>query len=333
MFEYNHLMKWRPALLTTSLCLTVLLLVACSTPAADRELSPVAATAAIEVEGETVTVIETVEVEVVEEELVEEPVLPTEVIQPQPTALPSLAPTQEIIVIQVTSAPVVRDFRLIELTWPSHILLGDSDEVRLTFNPSQDSVEVIVEDATDEGQTVERAVSVRHIEGYQTTAAAVLDGVGFDVSPAGEQSWAVTPGEPLVWRWTVAPQQSGRQHLAITLILRWTPLENPALSVRESVILSKGLDIPVLLPAETGSSSGLMIGVMAAATGAGLILIFALRYRPQAGRRQVSGHAVTVGVPNRELSIEPQPDIELVEPELEILQALFSRYQRLVLEQ
>jgi hypothetical protein len=322
MLEYNSCMNRRQLILITSTTLIVLALSACSPGAIEAPAPQPTAPLTQLIEGSEVP---SGFVDIT-------PVVATA----QPTAVatqvPTQVPTEEAIVIRVTTQPIINDVRLIEMSWPSHIILGDSAEVRLTFNPSTGSVDVVVEDATAEGQIVEHIVSVRHLEGYQTRAAALLDGVGFAVSPAGEQSHIVTPGEPLVWRWTVAPQQRGQQHLGVTLMLRWTPVNDPARVARESVIYSKGLDIPVYLPARTGPEPLMIGGILFFALLAAGTLLLALRRRPRREAVGLSAQPIASAEPNPALSIELHPDIDLTSSERQVLKSLFKRYDRVVLE-
>lgn len=232
-------------------------------------------------------------------------------------------PTSTPPLVEPDRTPLV-EARLVELEWPSRLRLGDSDVVRLTLIPSIDGYTV----QTDfpEHSTELQAVQVNRPDGYDLYAAARLDGVGFLVAPSGEQAQFLPPGETLTWQWSLQPRSAGQHRLAVTILLRWIPQPGYSNRLRENVVYSRGLDIQVgsffgftRAQAMAGGLLGLLLG--GGLCLAGLVL-------PAAPPRQDSPSVV----PNLQLAIEPHPGLDLSPPEESLLQAIFRRYTRLVLE-
>ncbi len=112
----------------------------------------------------------------------------------------------------------------------------------------------------------------------------------------------------------------------MTLLLRWIPPAGVAGPVRQAQVYTRGLDVDVTSffgltrgQAMTGGFFGLLFG-------AGLCLI-ALVMAPT--RLKPVAHLET---PNIELAIEPAPGLSFTAEERILLQTIFRRYARLVLE-
>ena len=280
----------------------------------------------------TEVVVEEVEV-ILTETVVEEPV-PAETAEPgalpsptwppspipQPTSLPA---TQEIIPTAIPPTPVIEQ-RMVELEWPPRLRLGDSDFVRLTLLPVDDGYTVTTE--FSDHQTITQTVQVQQESGYALAAVAWLDGVAFEISPAEGQEYSLVPGQEVTWRWSLQPQQAGRQRLSINLLLRWIPLSTSGLLPHETVAFSRSLEVQVVSffgltrgQAMTGGLLGLFIG-----SGLSVVAL--------TGVGQPARAALRVLDPNPALVLEPRPDMKLTNSEAGLLRALFGRYARLVME-
>lgn len=130
---------------------------------------------------------------------------------PAPTSPPAL-PTE----------PAKGEMHIVQVEWPLQMRMGKSDVARLALVPSSQGYTLVTE--YPEHQVVTQTVTVHQTSGYELFAVARLDGVGFDISPSGEQTQYLPPAEGLSWRWSLTPRQPGRQRLSITLILRWVPV-------------------------------------------------------------------------------------------------------------
>lgn len=215
--------------------------------------------------------------------------------------------------------------RLVELEYPQQMRLGDSDIIRLSIMPTQEGYTLTLE--FPEHTALTRTVDVRRHPGYDLSVVARLDGVGFDLSPQGEQINALPPGEEVTWRWTLTPRAAGQQRASVSLILRWTPQAGTAGSVRESLIYSKGININVtaLLGMTTAQAAangfvGLLLG-----GGMGMLAVVSRR-------RVILPSPLRTSAPNEALVIEPSPGLDLPAEDEALTRALFRRYARLVIQ-
>jgi hypothetical protein len=256
-----------------------------------------------------------------------------------PAATPAIpAPTQAISppteAPPPTAAPSPTPFieeRLVEVEWPSHLRLGESDVLRLSLVPSGEGY--VAQAEFEEHPIATQAAPIRHVPGYTLLGIARLDGVGFDISPSGEQRRIITPGEVMTWRWTLAAHKPGKHRLTVNLTLRWEPETGVTGPVSESLAYGRGLDVQVesILgmtqpQAVTASLFGLLFGVGLG----GFALIY--RRQPQAPRGLQRGAALRQETPNPRLAIELGPSIHLAAEEQRLTQALFSRYSRVLVE-
>ena len=173
-------------------------------------------------------------------------------------------------------------------------------------------------------------VQVERIAGYDLWAVARLDAVGFQFSPQGEQARSLPQGEPVTWVWTLRPLAPGQQRMSVSLLVRWVPAPGTGPgtggSTRQAEVYPRGLDVAV--PSFFGLSRGLAMtgGFLGLLVGGGLCLL-ALVALPQPSRPYLES-----ALPNPDLAIEPAPGISLPDDVRRLLQVLFRRYARLVLE-
>lgn len=229
-----------------------------------------------------------------------------------PIRLPSTTPTS------------LAEPRVLELEWPPQMRLGDSDVIRLALIPS-DAGYVVTTEFPDH-TTLTNTITVTRPGGYDLFGIARLDAAGFSVAPEGEQALTLPVNESVTWRWTITPRGAGQHRLSITLALRWSPQAGNPNTPIVTQVYSRALQIQVL------SFFGLTPGQ---ATGAGLTgLVFggvlslplaAYLLRPRRPR-------LLTARPNAALVIEPHPAFKLDTEESALLQTLFRRYARLVLE-
>jgi hypothetical protein len=205
--------------------------------------------------------------------------------------------------------------------------LGDSDIVRIALIPSQEGYTITTE--FSEHQAVTRTVQVQRPAGYAVSAIGRMDGVGFDVAPAGEQERALPPGESVTWRWTLTPRSAGQQRFVVSLALHWVPAPGTQGAARESSIFSKGLTVNVtsLLGMTTAQAATTGLLGMVIGSGFGAVALAA-----QASRRRPLRALLRAQEPNAALVIETHPGIAIPPNEAALLKTLFRRYARLVVE-
>ncbi len=213
---------------------------------------------------------------------------------------------------------------MVELEWPASLRLGESDLVRLSIVPFQGGYVVKAEFPEHDVQST--PVTVTRQAGYTLSGVARLDGVGFEISPPGDQVQPLPVDQTVTWRWTLQPRAAGQQRLSILLNLVWTP-ENAALGTARLVqAYSRGMDVQVVSFLGLSQPQALAAGFFSLLAGLGLSL-GAVVLRPQVGRSRLQ-----ILAPNPELVIELHPSLRLADDETVILKGLFGHYGRLVLE-
>jgi hypothetical protein len=216
--------------------------------------------------------------------------------------------------------------RLVELEWPQRLRLGESDVVRLALIPGEEGY--LLTSEFPEHQVLTQTLAIKRPAGYELWAAARLDGVGFDISPAGETSQSLPPNERAEWRWSLAARQAGRQRLSVTLLLNWEPAAGTALPRLERQVFSRGLEIQVATVFGLTQAQAFAGGLTALLFGGGLSLYALLA----PGRRGAALAGLRLAEPNPAVQIEARPGIDLSAAEQGLFQALFDRYARLLLE-
>jgi hypothetical protein len=324
-------------LLISLLMFSIILLAACS--AATPEQEAVSKTEMVEGEVEAPMDEEPAAEEPAVEEpaeaeppVEEEPVAPT----PQPTATQAAQPTAAPTISVAPATPLVEE-RLIEVEWPERLYLGDSDVVRMALIPSAVGYTLTTE--FPDHTTTTQDVPIVRPEGYELLAVGRLDGVGFTISPAKEQISSLPLEQPVTWHWSLTPVQPGQQRLTISLLLRWDPLPDTVGIRREAVAYSKGLDVRVNSFFGMSRGQTLNTALVGLAVG-GSLIFFAAIYRVPFGSRyakkkiQMSdvGIPAQIREPNPALEIEIPAGLILNTEETILLQSLFQRYHRLLIQ-
>ena len=248
---------------------------------------------------------------------------------PAATAPPYLTAAPTSIAYPTTLAPTptaIVEAHVVEVEWPPQMRLGDSDLVRLALMPSKEGYVVTTE--FPEHQVVTSTVAVARPGGYDLSAVARLDGVGFDLAPAGEQVQGLPVDTPVTWRWTLTPRSAGRQRLSLTLTLRWTPQAGRAGGVLDTRIYSRGIEIQVSSFLGLTTSQATLTGVAGLFFGGTLGLpLTAFLLRPRRALQRARARQ-----PDAALALEVHPGLTLEAEEQALLRAIFGRYGRLVVE-
>lgn len=232
---------------------------------------------------------------------------------PPPTPTAAVNPTSP------ATAPAPTDSaeaRLVELEWPTRMRLGDSEGVRLALIPSAGGYTATVE--FPDNTVITQAITISQIGGYTLYGVARLDGVGFQIAPAAEQVVPLPLGEPVVWRWTLTPRSAGQHRLTVDLRLRWV-----GATTRETQVYSKALTVDVLSFLGLSIGQAMWFGVLGLMVGGGAsVAAFTVRLRPRPERPR----------PNTALALDAPPGLAFSAHERTLLQALFRRYARVVVE-
>jgi hypothetical protein len=179
-----------------------------------------------------------------------------------------MAPTA--IAVQPTPTAIVEE-RLVELEWPPRMRMGESDVVRLSLVPYEDGY--VVEAEFEEHTIQSQETPLQRPHGYDLFAIARLDGVGFIISPQGDRTLAVLPGEKAEWRWSITPNAAGQQRLSVGLSLRWEPQDGSVEGIRqEAYAYGSGMDVQVTTFLGLGRPQAMGGGVAGLLVGGGLSL-------------------------------------------------------------
>jgi hypothetical protein len=236
----------------------------------------------------------------------EEPVQPT----------PALVPPQE-----PGSLPEILEERTVEMEWPDTLRLGDSDVIRLAIVPTAEGY--MVEAEFPEHQTQQRAIQFERPAGYDLYAAAALQGISFEIVPAGEQVRQLRQGETASWYWSLASNQAGRHRLALTLTLRWVDRASGAM-VRETQVFSRAMNVQVTsffgMSFQRVQRIGMgLLGFVAFVIGWGFMR-----------RKRQTGQAIRTTQPGQKVVVESSPVLQLSNEHARLLKALFASYARLL---
>jgi hypothetical protein len=237
---------------------------------------------------------------------------------------PAPAPAQEEP-IQPTAGvgppPEILEDRTIEMEWPETLRLGDSDVIRLAIVPAAGGY--IVEAEFPDHQIQQRAIQFERPAGYDLYAAAVLEGIAFEITPTGEQVWQLRPEETASWYWSLAANKAGRHRLALTLTLRWVDSASGAM-VREVQVFSRAMNVQVTsffgMSFQRAQQIGMgLLGFVAFVIGWGFMR-----------RKRLAGQVTRMAQPGQKVVLESVPGLHLSNEHARLLKALFAPYARLL---
>lgn len=245
------------------------------------------------------------------------------------TETPAVEPTTAPLPLpQNTPVPtpaIQQEPRIVELEWPPHMRLGDSDLVRVSLIPSQTGYTLSTE--FQGNQVVTTAVQVKRPENAAVSVIGSLQGIGFSISPASEQRIALPENEPVTLRWSISPRQAGQQRLTLSLLFEWA---KDGSAVASSQAFSRGMSVQVeSIMGMTAAQAG-TLGVLGLALGAGL---GGLAWMMGRRRNTALPDEITVATKaNANTAIEPHHEIILRDDEQQLLRAVFRKYARVSVE-
>jgi hypothetical protein len=221
---------------------------------------------------------------------------------------------------QPTGEPELIEEHTVEMEWPQGLSLGDSDVIRLTLRPHQDGY--LVEAEFAEHQTQQREIFFERPAGYDLFGAARLEGVSFDITPAGNQIVQLLPGDSATWYWSLTAKAAGQQRLALTLALQWVDRSSGSIA-RETQVFSRAVNVQVTSPLTV---SGRMLQI-----GLGLLsfILLVIIFR-HVRHRQDANQPILRSRPSRQVVLERIPGLQLSKEHAHLLTALFSQYARLM---
>jgi len=141
-------------------------------------------------------------------------VAPTQA-QSAETAIPTSPP------IVVTAQPAIPERRLLTLEFPPRIRAGDSDIIRLTLQVDESgniTPTAIVEGNVITGEVIEIP---NLYETHHVIAEARFDVAGMQVAPPDLSSQTLSPGQTVMFLWSIRPDEVGIYRGTVWLFLRF----------------------------------------------------------------------------------------------------------------
>lgn len=173
----------------------------------------------------------------------------------EPSELPETpTPAASLPEPQASPAPAqLLERRRLVWEWPAQLREGDADVVDLRLK--MDAQGTLTPTAQVGGHVVEgEGVEIPNLyDTHNLVVEARLDLVGFEMTPQGEVSEPLRPGEEVVFRWTVRCKEAGNYRGTLWVALNLVPKAGGD-SIRQ-VLLAAPVDIEVRsvwgLPAQT----------------------------------------------------------------------------------
>lgn len=123
--------------------------------------------------------------------------------------------------INSTAQPAIPERRYLALEYPPRIRAGDSDVVRLTLN--MDDAGNITPTAVIEGNVVTgEVIEIPNLyETHHVVVEASFDIAGVQVSPPDLSSQTLSPGQSVMFFWSIRPAEVGTYRGTVWLFLRF----------------------------------------------------------------------------------------------------------------
>ncbi len=138
-------------------------------------------------------------------------------VAPVPTSVVSTSQPS----INSTAQPAIPERRYLALEYPPRIRAGDSDIVRLTLN--MDDAGNITPTAVIEGNVVTgEVIEIPNLyETHHVVVEASFDIAGVQVSPPDLSSQTLSPGQSVMFFWSIRPAEVGTYRGTVWLFLRF----------------------------------------------------------------------------------------------------------------
>lgn len=141
---------------------------------------------------------------------------------PSPTEMASAPPTAQPL---PTQPPAILEARRVTLEWPPKIRVGDSDVIRLTLEVDEQGNLTPTAQIAGHETRAETVFIPDLYDTHNILAEARLDMSGVQVTPAGEVSEPLAPGQAVSFFWSVKPEEVGAYRGTIWVHLRFIPLD------------------------------------------------------------------------------------------------------------
>jgi len=142
--------------------------------------------------------------------------------EPPPAIAATQGPSSEVVPTVIAPLPpAIPERRLLALEFPPRIRAGDSDIVRLTLN--MDDAGNITPTAVIDGNVVTgEVIEIPNLyETHHVVVEASFDIAGIQVSPPGLSSQTLSPGQSVMFFWSIRPVEVGVYRGTVWLFLRF----------------------------------------------------------------------------------------------------------------
>ena len=176
---------------------------------------------------------------------------------PEATLIPTAAPT---------TLPILTELRRLNLEWPPKLREGDSGVVKLVLEV--DDQGNLTPTAEVEGNVVRsETVEIENLyDTHNVVAEARLDMAGVDISPMGEISEPLRPGQSATFFWNIRTPQVGRYKGTVWLHLRFIPLNGDEPDSR-TMVSAQVIDVDSVNFLGLGGTPARLLGSVGALVG------------------------------------------------------------------
>lgn len=165
--------------------------------------------------------------------------------------------------------PALPESRRLNLDWPARMRAGDSDRIRLTLE-IDDQGDLVATASAEGHQVTFQTIDIPNLyDTHNIVAEARLDLAGVVVRPSGSVSEPLLPGQPVIYYWSVQPDQAGTYRGAVWLYLQFVPLDGGQVSRRTVSIQEIEIEATTFLGlgGQTARVTGTIGGVLSTILG------------------------------------------------------------------
>jgi hypothetical protein len=152
--------------------------------------------------------------------------------------------------------------RLLTFEWPEGIRVGDSDILRLALVLNEDG-SVTPSAVFDDHEVLGQGVTIENMyETHLVRAESRLDLAGADVEPTGTVIQRLLPGQPVIFTWSISPDDTGKIRGNVWLYIRYLPKESGGGEEVEKLIFTQPLEIQAQNVLGLGGAPARILGIL-----------------------------------------------------------------------
>ncbi|MDX1437611.1 MAG: hypothetical protein R3335_12410, partial [Anaerolineales bacterium] len=150
---------------------------------------------------------------------------------------------EEVNPPKTSALRTIPERRLLTFEWPDRIRVGDSDILRLALVLDENGL-ITPTAVFDDNEILGQAVAIEDM--YDThfiRAEARLDLAGAEIEPRGTVMQRMLPGEPVIFTWSISPNDTGTIRGNVWMFIRYLPMEGVEGEEVEKLIFTQPLEI------------------------------------------------------------------------------------------